>query len=337
MDTTTHALSGYILARAGLNESTGKWGSIAAVAAAIFPDIDLFLAALGPELSVEHHRSLTNSIFLVVPFSLLFAWLFVKISKINRFWSFFTIWLTVLCAHTFLDLATSYGTMILSPFWNTRFALDWLFIVDPYLVGAFLLPLAFSFIFKRNKRTWARVSLGLAALYIGLCSWNHSRALSLAEDFARQKGLQVVRIASLPQPLSPFYWGNIIMTKDQIYQGTVSLLAEKDRSPGSNPVGFLAGFRSRYRPARQIQYEAMRRFDDSPWVEKAVRLEGTKRFFWFARFPLVRDRGLVDGKHRVEMSDLRFGIRGGRKPFRYVVEFDGNGKVAFQGFLRSWE
>lgn len=337
MDTTTHALSGYILARAGLNENTGKWGSIAAVTAAIFPDVDLFLAALGPELSIEHHRSLTNSIFLVIPFSLLFAWLFVKISKVKRFWSFFAIWLTVLCAHTFLDLATSYGTMILSPFWNTRFALDWLFIVDPYLVGAFLLPLVFSFISKRNKKALARVSLGMAALYVGLCSWNHSRALSMAEDFAREKGLQIVHMASLPQPLSPFYWRNFLMTKDRIYQGTVNLLADQNRSLKGNPGGFLAGFRSLYRPAGQIQYESIRRFDNSPWVERAVRLEGAKKFFWFARFPVVRDRGLVDGKHRVEMSDLRFGRLGGRKPFRYVVEFDENGKVAFQGFLRSWE
>jgi inner membrane protein len=333
MDTTTHALSGYILARAGLNESTGKWGSIAAVTAAIFPDIDLFLAAFGPELSIEHHRSLTNSIFLVIPFSLFFAWLFVKISKIKRFWSFFAIWLTVLCAHTFLDLATSYGTMILSPFWNTRFALDWLFIVDPYLVGAFLLPLVFSFILKRNKRALARVSLGIAVLYIGLCGWNHSRALSLAEAFAREKGLQIVHVASLPQPLSPFYWKNFIMTKDQIFQGTVNLLAVKDRFRKGDSAGFLA----RFRPAGRIQYEPIRRFDDSPWVKRAVGLEGAKRFFWFARFPVVRDRGLVNGKHRVEMSDLRFGRLGGRKPFRYVVEFDEDGKVVFQGFLRSWD
>jgi inner membrane protein len=324
MDTTTHALSGYVMARAGLNESTGKWGSIAAVAAAIFPDVDLFLAAFGPEFSVEHHRSLTNSIFLLVPFSLFFAWLFVKISKINRFWSFFAIWLTVLCSHTFLDLATSYGTMILSPFWDTRFALDWLFIVDPYLVGTLLLPLILSFFLRTKKKAVARVSLAMAALYIGLCGWNHSRALSLAEDFAREKGLRVVRLASLPQPFSPFNWGNLVMTEDRIYRGTINLLPGENHRPKGNPAG-------------GTQYEAIRRFDDSPWVKKALALEGTKRFFWFARFPVVRDRGWVDGKHRVEMSALRFGLRGGRKPFRYVVEFDESGKVTFQGFLRSWE
>ena len=324
MDTTTHALSGYVLARAGLNENTGKWGSIAAVAAAIFPDIDLFLAAFGPELSVEHHRSLTNSIFLVVPFSLIFAWLFVKISKINRFWSFFTIWLTVLCAHTFLDLATSYGTMILSPFWDTRFALDWLFIVDPYLVGTLLVPLVLSFFLKGKKRALAGVSLALAALYIGLCSWNHSRALSLAGDFAREKELRVVRLASLPQPLSPFKWGNLVMTEDRIYRGTVNLLSGEDGPAKGNPAG-------------GVQYESIRRFDNSPWVKRAIGLQGAKRFFWFARFPVVRDRGWVDGKHRVEMSDLRFGLRRGRKPFRYVVDFDESGKVVFQGFLRSGE
>jgi hypothetical protein len=202
-------------------------------------------------------------------------------------------------------------------------------------VGIFLLPLIFPVFLRGNKRAWARVSLGMAALYIGLCSWNHSRALSLTEDFAREMGLRAVRMASLPQPLSPFYWGNYVMTEDRIYRGYVNLLADEDRPWKSNPAGFLERSRSRYRSAAQIQYDAFRRFDDSPWVEKAVELEGAKRFFWFARFPLVHDQGLVGGKHRVEMFDLRFGSPGGRKPFQYIVEFDENGKVTFQGFVRS--
>jgi hypothetical protein len=90
---------------------------------------------------------------------------------------------------------------------------------------------------------------------------------------------------------------------------------------------------ARYQPISRIQYREWDRFENSPWVEKALRLEGVKTFYWFARFPVARDRGVVNGNQRVEFFDLRFGSIEGRRPFLYVVEFDGGGNVVFQGFL----
>jgi hypothetical protein len=42
---------------------------------------------------------------------------------------------------------------------------------------------------------------------------------------------------------------------------------------------------------------------------------------------------MVNGNRRVEFFDLRFHSLGRSDHFRYVVEFDGTGKIAFQGFL----
>jgi len=64
-----------------------------------------------------------------------------------------------------------------------------------------------------------------------------------------------------------------------------------------------------------LSTEDMHRFDNSPWVEKALKLEGAKIFFWFTRFPIVRDRGIVDRKRRVEFIDLHFGLINKRRPF----------------------
>ena len=41
-------------------------------------------------------------------------------------------------SHLLLDLATSYGTQILSPFSRRRFTLDWIFIIDPYFTALLL-------------------------------------------------------------------------------------------------------------------------------------------------------------------------------------------------------
>jgi hypothetical protein len=82
-----------------------------------------------------------------------------------------------------------------------------------------------------------------------------------------------------------------------------------------------------------VQYQEIQRFDNSPWVEKALELEEVKMFFWFARFPIVRDRGFVGGNRRVEFFDLRFGSIKQRRPFVYAVDYDEAGRVVFQGFL----
>ena len=328
MDTITHALAGYVIAKTGLARDTGKWGTIAGVSAAVFPDMDLVLRPLfSTEFTLKYHRHLTNSFFLIVPVSLLFAWLFVRISGVRRFWTFFLICVVELLAHTFLDLATSYGTMILSPFSDYRVALDWVFIIDLLLVSAFLFPLIALHIWKRREKVLARISVAIAALYISLCAYNHWWALSLAKSYAQQRGLVAETVAAMPQPLSPFRWGNYILTERKIYQGFVDLIG------ASGEGNFLSRFLPDYQPVSQLQYREWERFDNSPWVEKALKLEGLKTYYWFARFPVARDRGMVNGNHRVEFFDLRFGSIGGRTPFVYIVDFDGEGNVVFQGFL----
>jgi inner membrane protein len=237
MDTITHGLAGYAVAKTGLTRDTGRWGVIAGVTASVFPDVDNLLRSLyGTEFILKHHRGLTNSVLLVVPFSLLFAWLFVKISGKRRFQTFFLIWLVEILVHTFLDLITSFGTMILSPLSSYRFALDWVFIIDLFLTGILLIFSIVTMIWRTRSKTLARVAVALAAAYILLCAGNHLWALSLTKSYAREHKLKPEKIASLPQPLSPFHWANYIVTDDTIYQGMVNLIGVHKRaaSPDAN-------------------------------------------------------------------------------------------------------
>ena len=335
MDTTTHALAGYIIVKTGLNRDTGRWGTIAGVIGSIFPDVDGILGIfLGTEFMIKYHRGMTNSIFFTIPISLLFAWLFVRLSRIKKFWTFFLIFVIEILAHTFMDLITSFGTMILIPLSNSRFSLDWVFIIDPYFSLTFLLPIIAISVWKRRANKIAIISVILAVLYISLCAYNHSWALNLTKRYSAEKGFSVQRLASLPQPLSPFLWGNYILTEKRIYAGFVNLIGdiEKVKRLDGN---FLSRTFSRYKPIRLIQYRTWDRFDDSPWVKRSLELEGVKEFLWFARFPAARYREVIDGNNRVEFFDLRFGFLKNRRPFLYVVDFDQEGNVVFQGFLSA--
>lgn len=334
MDTVTHGLAGYVIARTGLARDTGTWGVIAGVSASLFPDADGLLGNFfGTEFYLKYHRGLTNSLFLVVPLSLLFAWLFVKLSGKKRFWTFFLIWLVEMLAHTFMDLMTSYGTMILSPFSNVRFALDWVFIIDLALTATFLLPMIVLLIWRRKATSIARISIALAALYIAVCACSHFWALSLVRSHAAERGLTPHKIASLPQPLSPFHWANFIVTEDKIYEGFVNLIGVSERNPARDG-NLLRRVWARYQPIRYVNYRSWDRTEDSPWVNQALTLEGVKTYLWFARFPVAQYEGSINGPHEVTLFDLRFGSIDGRRPFVYKVVFGREGEVIFRGLLR---
>ena len=336
MDTVTHGLAGYAIAKTGLSRDTGRWGITAGVLASVFPDVDSLLGPfLGTEFTIRYHRGLTNSLFLVVPFSLLFAWLFNKISGKKRYWTFFLVWFAEISVHNFLDLVTSYGTMILSPLSWDRFALDWVFIIDLFLTGIFLFFLIAMHIWKSKSQMLARLSVVLAALYISLCAGNHFWALSLARSYAVEQDLEAENVASLPQPLSPFHWANYVVTEDTVYKGLVNLIGKHERTTRSQ-VGLLSQVWTQYQPIHLLSYEPWHKLDESSWVESSLILKGVQTFLWFARFPVVRYEESPNHEHRVTFFDLRFGGIQGIRPFLYEVIFDPKGRIIFQGFRKDY-
>jgi inner membrane protein len=335
MDTITHGLAGYVVAKTGLAGDTGKWGVVAGVSAALLPDVDMLVAPfLGSEFTIKYHRGITNSLFLLVPLSLLLAWLCVKISGKRRFATFFLISAVEILIHTFLDLVTSFGTMILSPLSSRRFTLDWVFIIDPFLTGIFLFFSIAIFIWQPKSRSLARFSLTFAGVYICLCAASHFWALSLARTHAARQELKAETIAALPQPLSPFHWANFIVTSNKIHRGLVNLLGSQQRIPPPDGKVFSRVW-AQYQPAQSLNYRSWERYEDSDWVKRALNLDGVKTFLWFARFPVIRYEKSSDEYHRVTFFDLRFAALKERKPFMYEVLFNSAGEVIFQGFHRD--
>ena len=178
MDSITHTITGAVIARAVQDEKVGKWGTIAGVAMGIFPDTDFVLGLFSRQSHLEYHRAFTHSLILLPFYALFFSWIFVKLSKRRELWSFYKICFLVLASHILLDLFTSYGTMILSPLSNQRFAWDLTFIVDLIFSGIVVIPWLVSLFWKRKAQWVCRGSLGLLFLYIVLIGIQHHRALN---------------------------------------------------------------------------------------------------------------------------------------------------------------
>jgi inner membrane protein len=332
MDSFTHALTGAVIARAIHDEKIGKWGTLTGLAIGLFPDSDFVLGLFDHQFSIQYHRDFTHSILLIPFYSLFFSWLLVKISKRPYFWSFYKICLPVLLSHVLLDLFTSYGTMILSPFFDHRFAWDLIFVIDLTLSAIITLPLLASFFLKRASPWICRGSLVMLFAYILFCWIQQGQALKVVRDFSGGVKGEVIQIAALPQPISPFRWALYVESEDNVYQGFVDLRRKVPPDPAGPQSSLLGRLNRLYYPPGSIPFQSMEKLPNSPWVTRALTAKGVEFYYWFARFPVVKSVRSQDGRHRVEFMDVRFYLPGIRQPFVYYVEMDDSGRVLSEGF-----
>lgn len=335
MDTITHTLVGAVLAKTIDEEKIGYWGTVSGMAMGAFPDIDFVLGLFNRQFYLQYHRDFTHSLILIPFYALFFSWLFTKISKRSHLWSFYKICLPVLISHVLLDLLTSYGTMILSPFSDHRFSWDLVFIIDLIFSGIVLLPLMAGLFLKRGGR-WicGGALIGLGG-YILFCWFQHHQALQEVRGFAKGLKEEVTQIAALPQPGSPFRWALYAETENQIFQGFVDMKKEDLPALPSTAASFFERLDSLYYPSGRVPFQSMEKLPNSPWVRKALTTEGVKFYYWFARFPVVKSVDSTNGRHRIDFMDLRFFLPGLRLPFVYFVEFDDLGEIRSEGFVKN--
>ncbi|MCX5887689.1 MAG: metal-dependent hydrolase, partial [Proteobacteria bacterium] len=276
----------------------------------------------------------TNSFIFLIPLALLFALLLSNITGVRKFWTFFSLSCAELLCHTLLDLMTSSGTMIFYPLSSHRYATDTIYIFDLTVTALFLMPLILSFIYKHHRARIIKTFFLLLVFYLGMCEFYHSKATSLSSGFALVNGIAFQQVAALPQPYSPFRWANLIETQGVMYQGFVDFLKKPANGKMSIPFWSWQQPGIQYRSPSRMHYRVWKKVEESPWIEKALDLEGVKFFYWLARFPIARSGGEVNGHHLVEFLDLRFFMTEVLRPFFYEVELDENGNVVNEGFKK---
>lgn len=344
MDSLTHVITGGVIAGAIRDEKVGPWGTITGLAMGAFPDVDFVLGLFDRQAYLQYHRDFTHSVLLIPFYALLSSWFFVKLSQRRHFWHYYALSVSVLLSHVVLDLLTSYGTMVFSPFSERRYAWDLLFIVDLFFSGWITLPWLVALLWKRRAPWLCRGALIGAATYVLFCWVQHERASVEVRDFAIGLKARVVQTASLPQPLSPFRWANYVETEERVYQGFVDFLRTKRIEPLGREGGPLSEkglsatirrLNRLYDPPGQVRYTSWPKLIPSAWVEKALKTQGVKFYYWFARFPVVRSVNSNNGRHRVEFMDARFLVPSLRLPFVYYVEFDDRGGLISEGFAEG--
>jgi inner membrane protein len=303
VDNLTHSLVGVALAQAGLSRAS-RGATAALIIASNLPDIDVLFALGGSAAYLDHHRDLTHSIIGAPVLALVLAGALFALVKGSRFLGLLTAALVGVAGHVFLDLWTSYGTRVFSPFDHTFYTWDLVFIADPIIIAILLATVLVA----RPKRFGARaatVGLGIVLAYVGGRAVLHQRAVD--EALLRIPGGQVLRLAALPTPVDPFRWKIVADTGPAYWTGTVDLNGpgEPFRRRSKQPEDALV-IRAREESAVARVFLA---FSTFPWLEVETTPDGTA----------------------ITWRDLRFERRG-RDSFVARVILGGDGRIRSQTF-----
>ncbi|MDR1777222.1 MAG: metal-dependent hydrolase [Desulfovibrio sp.] len=208
MDPVSHAASGVVALLALEHRPAHRLALPLAALAAASPDVDILFAS-GPLQFLLLHRGITHSLAALPLLGLLLALASRPLWRADTpgHWSFTKVWLFMCFAlglHIWLDVVTTYGTMIFLPFSHQRVRMNGLFIVDPL----FTLPLLGAAVYAARKTCrkaaiaaliWVFFWPGLGVTLAGLHTAN------LTERLAAQ-GRNVTGLVVLPDALAPFFW-----------------------------------------------------------------------------------------------------------------------------------
>jgi inner membrane protein len=319
LDNLTHSLFGVVLAR-GLAPRTPH-ATLTLVLASNAPDIDAVAAFTGGAAGyLSAHRGPTHGplgflSLAVLTAVLVFCWSAWRARRrgeplqapLRTFRATCGLALLGVTLHALMDLPTSYGTRILSPFVQTWYAFDWMPIIDVYLWGMLLGALLWCRTKRQRATRVAAAALVLMVAYYGGRALLQQRALAdgaertaaghaspCAESPTLVRHPRVIeapragpgaciQAAALPTFLSPFSW----------------------RIVRQYPHGYEVSQRSALGPADDLP-AAWIPSEASAWIARARATATGRVFLDFARFPAARvirhdENGVV-----VRFDDVRF-------------------------------
>lgn len=325
MDPITHAASGAVAMLALPHRPVTRWAVPLAALAAASPDLDI-LFAHSPLQFLLLHRGISHALPAVPVMGLLLAlccrplW---RAGTAGR-WSFGKVWLLtcgLVLLHIWLDVVTTYGTMIFLPFSHERVRLNGLFIIDLFLT----LPLLWAVWRWRQRRGLMLLALTWIFVYpaacIGLNAWHTAQT----EARLAAQGREVARVTVLPDAFAPLFWRALFEE-----QGEQGLMV---REQGLDALG-------RPRTAENAHKAA----PAALMADLSRQSVTCQTFFQFTLLPVISPLraadlppGAVAGSEYCLFYDLRFGsslafvrkIMARRPnadiPFQLMVELEGRG------------
>jgi membrane-bound metal-dependent hydrolase YbcI (DUF457 family) len=332
LDNLTHTLFAATLAQTRLRQA-GRGTLATLVLASNAPDVDIVTAFIGGGPAyLAMHRGPTHGPLGIATLAVASAAL-VRLARTDaHFGRLVGVAFAGVGLHVLMDLPTSYGTRFLSPFSEMWFALDWLPIIDVYLLALLIAGLAWMRWRPVSHTRPAAAVLSLVLLHYGLRFAAHETAIRRwrtppdaggSEPACAQRFVErwpssgrfareaCRRIHAIPTFTSPSRWRVIHRYPDGYLIREVDLVR-----PWSESLAVKTEW--------------------NDWAERAAATEIGRTFLAFARLPVVTVEASTTGRV-VRLSDVRFlggplrlaspGRMGPRTFFTAVVTLAPDGRV----------
>ena len=263
--------------------SAGLLGFFAGMAA----DLDVLIRSeTDPLLFLEFHRQFTHSLIFIPIGGLLCAVVLHFLLGRRRGLKFQQSWLFCTlgyATHALLDACTTYGTMLLWPFSDQRFAWNTISIIDPIFTLPLLLGVIMSSLKKR--RLYVRLALAWACVYMALGLWQRNSAMEMGYALAAERGHQPLRLEAKPSFANILVWKTVYETPEQYFIDAVRV--------GISPRVF---------PGDSVQKLDVAR--DIPWLDlSSQQARDIERFRWFSNGYIARDP-----VYRNRVIDIRYSM-----------------------------
>jgi membrane-bound metal-dependent hydrolase YbcI (DUF457 family) len=342
VDNLTHTLFALTVARTPLARA-GRGTTAALVVASNAPDVDFITLVRGPVTYLKWHRGPTHGPLGIVGLGILSAavvWLGRRLydrrassavaaqhDEANAtFGMLVAVSIIGAFLHVLLDVPTSYGTRILSPFDWHWFAVDLMPIIDVYLLAALIAGFGFGRRSAAARQRNASIVLTLMAANYGVRAVSHAQALSMvprlfgptlarpcdpaatddrapldiwppaaaATATVPPTGTRcLIEAAAMPSFASPFRWQIVLHLSNAYELRDLDLLDARWRQP-DDP--FEAPWRT------SLRYPNVW----TPVVRHSAETDLGRVFLGFSRFPAARSAVDAHGVTTVRFTDVRF-------------------------------
>ena len=323
MDPLTQGTLGAILPQSIAKKQSILWATVCGLLAGLAPDLDVLIRSESdPLLFLEYHRQFTHSlIFIPVGGSLVGLALHFLIGRRKGYSFNATLLFSNLgyATHALLDACTTYGTVLLWPFNDVRFAWNLISIIDPLFTLPMLLMAVIGLVFRRPS--YSKIGIAWCVLYLIFSIFQHRSALLMGQEIASKRGHEPVHLDAKPS------FANVIVWKI-IYEFEGSYYVDAVR------VG--------YKPS-VFEGQSIPKLDvgvDFPWLDRdSVQARDIERFRWFSRGYLARDPDFP-----MRIIDIRYSLVPNEISSLWSIELaadDQNQHVDYLGHrgsaIESWE
>ncbi len=293
MDPISQALLGGVVAHAAAGRKLGLraagWGALAGA----FPDVDVAFGLFADDIAqLQLHRGITHSLFFGPLVGSVVGWLFWRRDQSNKdqakgesssLLSWFAVFVLALLSHPLLDACTPYGTQLLAPFSDARFAWHAVPIIEPLYTAILLIGILLLRYAGRFGWLVSLLTLLLSSEYLRWGWIVNQQAIDLAQRQLAREGVVAAQVYAFPTFFQMPLRRVVALSDEQVYVGFITL---------DQPCDIV------WQVHKKIEH---------PAIDALRNTRAGKVFNWFASGIVEEQVRRTEHGFVAQMTDLRYG------------------------------